>query len=133
MTDLVTNWPYGEPSESYNARLKLVRLNMSRHFKKVAQAKPHLGSINTISGEIPHPNGTVAVNYVVQKGALRADVTLPPKTTGNFAWKGKTHVLKTEKIRWCCRTVQFLLPSNGLCRLKSGERKTATLLQYRVV
>jgi alpha-L-rhamnosidase len=58
---------------------------------------PHLGTINAISGEMPHPNGTVAVNYAVQKGALRAEVTLPPNTTGNFVWKGKTYVLKTGK------------------------------------
>ncbi|QDK80456.1 Bacterial alpha-L-rhamnosidase [Spirosoma sp. KCTC 42546] len=58
---------------------------------------PHLGSIRSISGEIPHPNGKVAVNYRVQQGALRADISLPPKTTGSFVWKGKTHVLKAGK------------------------------------
>ncbi|GAB3030279.1 alpha-L-rhamnosidase C-terminal domain-containing protein [Spirosoma pulveris] len=57
----------------------------------------HLSSRNTISGEIPHPNGKVAVSYTLQKGALRADVTLPPQTTGSFVWKGKIHVFKTGK------------------------------------
>ncbi|WP_018618972.1 alpha-L-rhamnosidase C-terminal domain-containing protein [Spirosoma luteum] len=65
-------------------------------FAKV-KITPHLGTIDAISGEIPHPNGKVSVAYKVEKGALKADITLPPKTTGSFVWKGKTSVLKAGK------------------------------------
>lgn len=43
---------------------------------------PHLGSIGSISGAMPHPYGKVAVDYKIQQETLRADVTLSPKTTG---------------------------------------------------
>ena len=58
---------------------------------------PHLGSIEEISGEIPHPNGKIAVNYKVQKGRLQAEINLPEKTRGNFVWKDKTYSLKAGK------------------------------------
>ncbi len=65
-------------------------------FSKI-RITPHLGSIDAISGEIPHPNGKVAVDYKVQKGMLRAEIALPEKITGNFVWKGKMHALKAGK------------------------------------
>lgn len=54
---------------------------------------PHLGSIGNIGGEMPHPNGKIAVKYVVQKGTIQAEVSLPERTTGTFYWKGKTKSL----------------------------------------
>jgi alpha-L-rhamnosidase len=65
-------------------------------FAKV-KITPHLGSITDISGEMPHPNGTISVNYKVRQGALNAEVNLPEKTSGNFAWKGKSIPLKPGK------------------------------------
>lgn len=65
-------------------------------FAKV-KITPHLGTIETISGEMPHPNGKVAVNYKVEKGKLLADINLPPRTTGSFVWKAKTYSLKAGK------------------------------------
>ena len=58
---------------------------------------PHLGSINDISGEMPHPNVKIAVNYKVNQGALQAEINLPEKTSGNFVWKEKTLPLKAGK------------------------------------
>ncbi|WP_207508325.1 alpha-L-rhamnosidase-related protein [Telluribacter humicola] len=58
---------------------------------------PHLGSIDDISGEIPHPNGKLSVNYKVQQGKLRAEINLPERTAGNFVWKGKSLPLKAGK------------------------------------
>jgi hypothetical protein len=55
---------------------------------------PHLGSITDISGEMPHPNGTIAVSYKLKQGAMQVEIDLPGKTSGNFLWKGKTHSLK---------------------------------------
>lgn len=56
--------------------------------------EPHLGKLTSVSGEIPHPNGKVAVAYVVSGSSLKAKITLPEKTTGIFVWKGKTYPLK---------------------------------------
>jgi len=65
-------------------------------FSKVKIA-PHLGSIEEIGGEMPHPNGKIVVKYKVQKGILQAEINLPDKTEGSFVWKGKTQALKTGK------------------------------------
>ncbi|WP_229254061.1 alpha-L-rhamnosidase C-terminal domain-containing protein [Dyadobacter sp. NIV53] len=58
---------------------------------------PHLGSISDISGEMPHPNGKIMVNYKVNQGAMHAEISLPEKISGNFVWKGKTLALKPGK------------------------------------
>jgi hypothetical protein len=54
----------------------------------------HLGSLNGISGEMPHPNGKIAVKYKRQKHTLQAGINLPESTTGTFVWKEKTSPLK---------------------------------------
>ncbi|MCR8561512.1 alpha-rhamnosidase [Mucilaginibacter sp. BJC16-A38] len=63
-------------------------------FAKV-KIEPHLGDLKTASGEIPHPNGKVAVDYVLDGGVWRIRIDLPQKTTGIFVWKGKTYLIKT--------------------------------------
>ena len=65
-------------------------------FSKV-MIKPHLGSIEDISGEMPHPNGKIMVKYKLQKGALQAEINLPQNTPGTFAWKDKNYPLKAGK------------------------------------
>jgi alpha-L-rhamnosidase len=65
-------------------------------FSKV-RINPHLGSIETIGGEMPHPNGKISVKYTVKKGALQAEVNLPERITGTFVWKGKTQSLAAGK------------------------------------
>lgn len=65
-------------------------------FAKV-KITPHLGPIDAIGGEIPHPNGKVSVNYKLEKGKLQADINLPQKTTGSFVWQNKTYPLKAGK------------------------------------
>lgn len=65
-------------------------------FAKV-KITPHLGPIDAIGGEIPHPNGKVSVNYKREKGKLQADINLPQKTTGSFVWQNKTYPLKAGK------------------------------------
>ncbi len=65
-------------------------------FAKV-KITPHLGSITQISGEMPHPNGAISVNYQVQQGAMQAEINLPQKTSGSFVWKGKSVPLKPGK------------------------------------
>ena len=65
-------------------------------FSKI-KIEPHLGVIKTISGEMPHPNGKVSVQYEEINGHMNAEINLPSKTTGWFIWKGKSYLLKEGK------------------------------------
>jgi alpha-L-rhamnosidase len=62
-------------------------------FSKI-KIEPHLGDLKNASGEIPHPNGKVAVEYMEDKGIWKVKVNLPEKTSGVFVWKGKAYPLK---------------------------------------
>jgi len=55
---------------------------------------PHLGTIEDISGEMPHPNGKISVKYKQKKGVLSAEIYLPKNTDGKLVWKGKEQLLK---------------------------------------
>ncbi|MDR1919098.1 MAG: glycoside hydrolase, partial [Tannerellaceae bacterium] len=56
---------------------------------------PSLGNLKTVSGTMPHPAGTIAVSYTLDKNdMLKAQITLPEGTSGRFVWKGKTYPLK---------------------------------------
>jgi alpha-L-rhamnosidase len=61
-------------------------------FSKV-KIEPHLGTIKTIAGEMPHPNGKISVSYKVSNEHISAKINLPLKITGQFIWKGKTYPL----------------------------------------
>lgn len=65
-------------------------------FSKVI-IKPHLGSIETIKGEMPHPNGMISVSYRLKKENLTAEISLPQGVSGSFVWKGKTTPLVPGK------------------------------------
>jgi hypothetical protein len=56
--------------------------------------EPHLGTLTSVSGEIPHPNGKVAVDYKLSSNKFRVKISLPQNTTGIFVWKGKQYPLK---------------------------------------
>jgi len=43
---------------------------------------------------MPHPNGEVKVSYKLNGNSLDGTISLPPKTSGRFLWKGKTYPLK---------------------------------------
>jgi len=62
-------------------------------FSKI-KVEPHLGDLKAASGEIPHPNGKVAVEYVEDNITWRIKISLPQKTSGIFTWKGRTYPLK---------------------------------------
>jgi hypothetical protein len=62
-------------------------------FSKVKIA-PHLGDIEDIGGEMPHPRGSVAVKYSHADGNWNMNVNLPAGVSGSFVWKGKTYPLK---------------------------------------
>lgn len=65
-------------------------------FKRL-RIEPHLGTIKSIGGEIPHPNGKIKVKYREANGHIDAIIDLPQTTTGQFIWKGKGYVLKEGK------------------------------------
>ena len=65
-------------------------------FSKV-KIEPHLGALKNISGEMPHPKGTVTVKYAQTDGHLTAEIELPKEISGRFIWKGKSHILKSGK------------------------------------
>ncbi|WPU96401.1 alpha-L-rhamnosidase C-terminal domain-containing protein [Mucilaginibacter sabulilitoris] len=62
-------------------------------FSKI-KVEPHLGTLTAISGEIPHPNGKVAVGYKFEKGRWQIDINLPRATAGMLIWKAKQYPLK---------------------------------------
>ena len=62
-------------------------------FKKI-KIEPRLGDMKNISGEMPHPNGMIAVSYVYDAGKWNVSINIPVATTGTFIWKGKSYPLK---------------------------------------
>ncbi|GAA4101440.1 alpha-L-rhamnosidase C-terminal domain-containing protein [Mucilaginibacter panaciglaebae] len=62
-------------------------------FKKI-RIEPHLGDLKNASGEIPHPDGKVAVSYELKDKIWNIKLNLPLGTTGIFVWKGKQMPLK---------------------------------------
>ncbi len=63
-------------------------------FSKI-KIEPHLGALASVSGSMPHPNGTIAVSYSQIAQKLKATIILPQKTTGAFVWKNKKYPLKS--------------------------------------
>lgn len=62
--------------------------------------EPHLGTLTHVSGEIPHPNGKVAVTYVLEKDKWDIKISIPSHTSGLFIWKNKTYLLKAGENDW---------------------------------
>ena len=56
--------------------------------------EPHLGDLKKVSGEMPHPNGKVSAQYVLNNGKLKAVIGLPKNTPGYLLWKGQRYPLK---------------------------------------
>ncbi|MEA5141129.1 alpha-L-rhamnosidase-related protein [Arcicella rigui] len=61
---------------------------------KAVKIEPHLGDIQTIKGEMPHPDGKIKVDYKLVNNKLKAIIELPKVTKGRFVWQGKTYPLK---------------------------------------
>lgn len=56
--------------------------------------QPCLGALQRAGGEIPHPQGKIAVNYERTKGKWRIEINLPGNLTGRFVWQNRTYSLK---------------------------------------
>jgi alpha-L-rhamnosidase len=61
-------------------------------FRKI-KIEPYLGDLMNVSGEMPHPNGKIAVSYKPEKGKMRVNINLPRATTGVFVWKSVKYQL----------------------------------------
>jgi len=64
---------------------------------KTVKIKPNLGQMTNVSGEIPHPKGTIGVDYKVLDNKWNIEINLPDGTKGTLIWKNKTYKLKTGK------------------------------------
>ncbi len=62
-------------------------------FRKI-KIEPHLGDLKDASGEIPHPNGKIAVAYALHGSKWNIKIMLPKNTTGSLLWKAKKYALK---------------------------------------
>ena len=62
-------------------------------FERV-KIEPHLGSIEKISGEMPHPRGKISVAYDRSGRGMKAEIALPEGISGSFIWDGKVYELK---------------------------------------
>ena len=56
--------------------------------------EPHLGELNNVSGEMPHPNGKIAVKYELTGNKWEINIDIPLTISGTFIWKGTTYTLK---------------------------------------
>jgi alpha-L-rhamnosidase len=61
----------------------------TRGFSSV-RIEPHLGVLHNVSGVMPTPKGMVEVHYISNGSGVSAGITLPPNTSGDLIWKGKT-------------------------------------------
>ncbi len=62
-------------------------------FSKV-KITPHLGQITHIGGTMPHPKGSLSVNYKLDNNKWTIRITLPKTITGTLVWKSKNVILK---------------------------------------
>lgn len=62
------------------------------NFKSI-KIEPHLGDIKNIGGEMPHPAGTISVNYKLTGKKLKATIVLPEGVDGEFVWNGQSKAL----------------------------------------
>jgi hypothetical protein len=65
-------------------------------FAKV-KIEPHLGDMQTLSGEMPHPLGMIRAKYELVKGKWNVEIDLPEGLTGRLVWKGQEIALKSGK------------------------------------
>jgi alpha-L-rhamnosidase len=55
--------------------------------------EPHLGPLQNIQGEIPHPKGKIKTSYMLENKVWAIKIELPPETSGKFIWQGQVHPL----------------------------------------
>ena len=73
------------------------------YFAKV-KIEPHLGTIQKIEGEMPHPEGKISVAYNKSELGLEAEINLPDGASGTFVWDGKSYELKGGVNSLVCKS-----------------------------
>jgi hypothetical protein len=56
---------------------------------------PHLGNLQEMAAEFPHPLGSIKVQLARQGTGLKGSVTLPAGLEGRFMWQGREQVLRS--------------------------------------
>lgn len=67
------------------------------------KVEPHLGKLQKISGQMPHPDGKLSASYRLEKGNWDIRIELPAGAGGRLLWHGREYPLKAGKNR-------FMLP-----------------------
>lgn len=70
----------------------------SANFKTI-KIEPHLGMLNWVEGEMPHPKGKIKVSLKKSGMGLIGEVTLPRGVDGSFIFNGKQQYLKGGEIQ----------------------------------
>ncbi|MCF6193482.1 MAG: alpha-L-rhamnosidase N-terminal domain-containing protein [Kangiellaceae bacterium] len=65
----------------------------SKHFESIL-IEPNFGELSKIKAEMPHPKGTIKVDFSRVDGKVTGEIVLPEGSRGTFRWKGKTVSLK---------------------------------------
>ncbi len=68
-------------------------------FSKI-RIRPNLGKLVQASGTMPHPSGTISVDYTLADNQLIAKITIPVGVPGIFEWKGKEYKLNSGRITY---------------------------------
>lgn len=58
------------------------------------RVEPHPGYLHRLSGQMPHPRGTITASYRFEGGIWKFDIGLPPGTKGHLIWHSARYVLK---------------------------------------
>lgn len=62
-------------------------------FTKI-RVEPHPGTLQHVSGQMPHPNGKLSASYQLEKGKWNIKLELPAGTNGRLLWFGREYPLK---------------------------------------
>lgn len=54
---------------------------------------PHMGKIQNLKADMPHPKGRITVDYQIANGKLTATIILPKGMTGTFYWADENKLL----------------------------------------
>lgn len=70
-------------------------VNMAEPGFNTIRIEPHLGPLKNIQAAVPHPKGTILVDYQMTDSKLKAQIKLPDGVTGVFVHNGLIKDLKS--------------------------------------
>ena len=66
---------------------------------KTVKIEPHLGTLESVKGKVPHPAGDILVEFAKTTSGIQGKVTLPTGLTGQFIQNGNAFLLKPGENR----------------------------------